>query len=301
MNFTFSLPLWGPWHTQLYLAYALPSHCAAHLEGTYVIHTDNVRELAPHIEDARRHRGLNCRIEYVEINPRSHYFQFSEYGQKVFDNSEVCVFLSPDAVISPTTFTAMQRAIDAGYKTVQTAGINCVADEVPLDMANLGQWAKTHLISTLRGNIWRPGGGEMMYPLTMYFEDGDNFWSHAFYHNPLCAVHDREIKLAGTTSDWILPLAYAPEETAILQGRDSLVVEISPPSKFDRHPRLPIRSAQDIALAVRDKAREHHRRVFRTPIAITGEPTGYAGSLIADTCALLDLLPYNGSDVDYAP
>lgn len=298
MNFTFSLPVWGAWHTSIYLEYGLSSHCAAGLEGTYVVHTDNIDALVPHLENARKHRGLNCRIEYVEVNPNASYFQFSEYQQQVFNLSEACVFLSPDAMIARTTFAALQVAVAGGAKFIECPGVNTTGWDTEPPSDNLQAWARDHLIAELRGNIWT-GGGDMMCPLTMYFRDGDNFWTHATYHHPLCAVNDgRHAPLVGTTIDWLLPQIYSQAETVMLHGTEALMVEMSPAHKFMRHERYQIHNSSDIAVAIRDKALTCHRALYRKPLAIVGEPTSYEGSLIDDALGQLRFMPYAGTDVN---
>lgn len=290
MNFTFTVPAWGDWHLHFYLKYVLASHAAAGLEGRYIVHTTALghRMLKGKVE----HDLPGCRVEYVEVEPQASYFQFSDYHQEAFDGSEACVFLQADAVISSTTFAAIRQAVARGAKHVNCAGINTVEDgtRVPFDAA-LNAWAVEHLIPTLRGNVWTGAptdGLDMMSPQTMFFRDGAAFWCHAFHHDPICMVNDgRGVKFTGSTLDWISPSFFTPGETAVLSGHDALVVEISPPNKFDRHPRHAILNATEMALQVRDKVLPAHINLFSHPVPILGEQTAKFDQLIADVLALM--------------
>jgi len=148
------------------------------------------------------------------------------------------------------------------------------------------------LIPTLRGNVWGRheggGGGDMMSCQTMYFEDGPNFWCRAFHHDPICMVNDkRGVNIVGTTLDWISPSFFSPEETAVLSGHEALVVAVSPPQKFDRHPRYTILNATEIALQVRDKVLPSHINLFAHAVPIIGEPTAKFDQLVDDVLALM--------------
>jgi len=284
MNFTFTVPCWGDWHLFQYLKHTLASHAAAHLEGRYVVHTTprGHRMLKGKIE----HDLPCCNVEYVEVEPKGTYFDFSKYHQDVFDQSEACMFLQADALLSNGTFRAVREAVKSGAKHVNCAGINCVGESPPLD-ARMGAWAVEHLIPTLRGNIWGTSD-TMMSTQTMYFQDGDNFWCHAFHHDPICIVNDhRGVKFAESTLDWITPSFFTPAETAVLSGHDALVVEISPPQKFDRHPRYTILNATEIAMQVRDKVLPAHVNLFAQAVPIMGQPTAKYDQLIADVLALM--------------
>lgn len=290
MKFTFSVPVWGDWHMHQYLKHVLASHAAAGLEGRYIVHTTPLgkRMLRGKVE----HDLPGCKVEYIEVQPQGTYFDFSEYHQEAFDASEACVFLQADAIISSTTFHAIRRAVEAGAKHVNCVGINTLEDgkPVPFD-AGLNQWAFDHLIPTLRANIWSElgGGGEpQMSPQTMFFKDGDAFWCHAFHHDPICMANDkRGVKFTGSTLDWVTPTFFAPAETAVLSGHEALVVEISPPQKFDRHPRTVMLNATELALQVRDKVLPAHMNLFRYPVPILGEPTQKFAGIIEQILELL--------------
>jgi hypothetical protein len=297
MKFTFSVPLWGDWHVFTYLKHTLASHAAAELEGEYIVHTTKLgkRMLYGKIE----HELPRCRVKYIEVQPEASYFQFSKYHQEAFDGSEACIFLQADAIISNGTFKAIRRAVDAGAKHVNCAGINCIDDGsgIPFD-SSLNAWAVAHLIPTLAGNIWTQDGrdGEnMMSPQTMFFRDGDAFWCHAFHHDPICMVNDhRGVNIVGSTLDWISPSFFSPAETAVLSGHEALVVEASPPHKFDRHPRHTILNATEIALQVRDKVLPAHVNLFAHPVPIIGEPTAKFDQLISDVLALMTNAEFYG-------
>ena len=288
MNFTFTVPVWGDWHIFCYLKHTLASHAAAKLEGRYIVHTTALgkRMLKGKVE----HELPGCAVEYVIVEPQVNYFQFSDYHQEAFDGSEACIFLQADAVISNGTFKAIREAVGRGAKHVNCVGINTVGDDPPFD-ATLNAWAVEHLIQTLRNNVWKGAGADgenMMSPQTMFFEDGPNFWCHAFHHDPICMVNDgRGVSIKGSTLDWISPSFFTPGETAVLSGHDALVVEVSPPAKFDRHPRHAIYNATEIALQVRDKVLPSHVNLFSYPVAILGEPTAKYDQLIADVLALM--------------
>ena len=286
MNFTFTVPCWGDWHIFQYMKHVLASHAAAGLEGNYVVHTTAIgkRMLRGKIElELPR-----CKVTYVEVKPEGTYFDFSKYHQEVFDNSEACMFLQADAVISRGTFQAVRDAVECGFKHINCAGVNCLdrGDPVPFD-ASLNPWAVEHMIPTIRGNIWGTSE-DMMSPQTLYFQDGGAFWCHAFHHDPICMVNDRRgVKFADSTLDWISPSFFKPGETIVLSGHDALVVEISPPPKFDRHPRHRICNATEIAMTVRGKVLPSHTNLFRTPVPITGTPTKRYAELISNVVALM--------------
>lgn len=290
MNFTFTVPVWGDWHLFQYLKTVLASHAAAQLEGRYIIHTTPLghRMLKGKVE----HELPGCKVEYVEVEPAGTYFDFSKYHQEAFDGSEACVFLQADAVISNGTFAAIRTAIGRGAKHVNCCGINAVEDgtQVPFD-GGLNKWAVEHLIPTLRANIWTGEGADglnMMSPQTMFFRDGAAFWCHAFHHDPIAMVNDhRGVKFADSTLDWISPSFFTPGETAVLSGHEALVVEMSPPQKFDRHPRHQILNATEMALQVRDKVLPSHVNLFSHPVPILGEPTAKFDQLISDVLALM--------------
>lgn len=297
MKFTFTVPVWNDWHMFVYFKHVLASHAAAELEGRYIVHTTSLghRMLRGKIE----HELPRCLVKYVEVEPQANYFQFSDYHQEAFDGSEACVFLQADAVLSSTTFQAIQRAVARGAKHINCAGINTVEDgsRVPFDAA-LNAWAVDHLIPTLRGNVWTGEGkdGEnMMSPQTMFFRDGEAFWCHAFHHDPICMVNDhRGVNIKGSTLDWISPSFFTPGETAVLSGHEALVAEISPPQKFDRHPRHAILNATEMALQVRDKVLPCHINLFSYPVPILGEPTAKFDQLIADVLALMNDAEFYG-------
>lgn len=287
MNFTFSIPVWGDWHTHIYLKHTLASHAAAELEGRYVVHTTQLgqRTLRGKVE----HELPRCEVEYIIVQPEASYFQFSQYHQEAFDASEACVFLQADAIISSGTFHAIRRAVAAGAKHVNCAGINAVEDgsEIPFAAPALNKWAVEHLITTLRGNIWGRQDN-MMGCQTMYFEDAGAFWCHAFHHDPICMVNDkRGVNIVGSTLDWISPSFFSPEETAVLSGHEALVVESSPAQKFDRHPRYSIMNATELALNVRDKVLPSHVNLFRYAVSILGTPTDKYRQLIEDVGELM--------------
>lgn len=290
MNFTFTVPVWGDWHLFQYLKTVLASHAAAELEGHYIVHTTSLghRMLKGKVE----HELPGCSVEYIEVEPKGTYFDFSDYHQEAFDGSEACIFLQADAVISSSTFQAIRRAVGAGAKHINCAGINAVEDgsRVPFD-SNLNAWAVKNLIPTLKNNVWTGEGkdGEnMMSPQTMYFRDGENFWCHAFHHDPICMVNDgRGVNFKGSTLDWITPSFFTPGETAVLSGHEALVVEMSPAVKFDRHPRFNTVNATELALGVRDKVLPSHMNLFSYPVPILGEPTKKFDQLIQDVLALV--------------
>lgn len=287
MNFTFSLPVWGSWHTWLYLRDGLKSHANAGLEGKYIIHTNRKDILEPYVQNML----TKCEVEYRELH-RDHnnqsYFQFSRYQQEVFEESEACIFLQPDTVMRYNTFTSVKKAIEKGYKMVMTAGINALHDEpIPQD-DRLNLWAMEHLIPELRGNLWEPGK-ESIFPLsTLYFRDGENFWCHAFHHHPFCIVNDRRMEFKHSTIDWLVPSFFSKEETKVLSGHEGLMVESSPEPKFKNHPRFVANNATDIALSVRDKIMTNHLNLFSQPIAIVGSPTAKYDKLIADILEILE-------------
>lgn len=286
MKFTFSLPVWGADYVDKFIRHALPSHVAAGLDGDYVVHTDDPSRVIPSLQLAMR-QGLKCVISVIKIDPEQSYFQFSQYQKDVYDQSEAAVFLSPDAVIHPRTFTSLRRAVDLGARFVECPGVNTVGGCPPFD-DTMGLWARTHLIPTLAGNVWGSDSPDMMCPLTCYFADGDNFWTHAFYHHPLCAVNDgRWLGIEGTTIDWVLPQMYSPRETVCLQGTDALMVELSPEQKFDRHPRYVIKTVKQFADAVREMRLTCHDNLFKQPLAIVGKPTRKYERLIDDVLAEL--------------
>lgn len=269
MNFTFSVPCWGDWHLFQYLKHVLHSHAEAKLEGFYRIHSTpiGIKMLKGKVE----YELPNCQIEYVEVNPQQSYFQFSEYHQQDFDNSEATIFLQADAMISQGTFAAIKSAVDNGKKHINCAGLNAVDDGEPIKDFN--SWGVKHLIPTIKGNIWGTSSS-MMSPQTLYFQDGEAFWCHAFHHDPICMVNDkRGVKFGESTLDWISPSFFTPEETTVLSGHDALVIEISPPNKFDRHPKHNICNATEIAMTVRGKVLPSHTNLFRYAVPILGEPT----------------------------
>lgn len=284
MNYTFSLPVWGDFHVLAYLKYALPSHARNKLKGKYIIHTNMAHVLRGKVE----YELPECQVEYRDIDPSRSYFQFSDYYQECFDESEACLFLAADVVMLPSTFAKVQESVKAGNKLVMTAGINCVGDDPPIDNT-LPTWARDHLIPTLRGNIWGRNHHNMMGPQTMYFEDGNNFWCQTFHHHPLCIVNDgRGVHFRETTIDWIVPSFFKPEETDVLSGQDGLMVEISPPAKFDQHQRYEIVNATEMAFALKDKIMDSHIHLFERPIAITGTPTDKFKKLTTDCVRLLN-------------
>lgn len=286
MKFTFSVPVYGDWHTFVFLKHVLASHAAAGLEGRYLVHTTKLgrRILKGKIE----HELPNCQVDYIEVNPEQSYFQFSDYHQEAFESSQACMFLQADAMISANTFKGVREAVNKGFKHINVAGFNCVDDgeHVYFD-ERFNEWGVKHLIPTLKGNIWGRTD-EMMSTQTMFFEDGPNFWIHAFHHDPIAMVNDRRgVDIRGSTLDWISPSFFKPEETAVLSGHEGLVIEISPPAKFDRHPRHTIMNATEIALQVRDKVLPSHINLFAHPVAVLGEPTKKYDALIADVLALM--------------
>lgn len=286
MNFTFSVPVWGDWHCLQYLKQVLPSHATAKLEGRYIIHTtaQGKRLLRGKVE----HELPNCAVEYVEIDPQASYFQFSDYHQEAFDSSEVCMFLQADAMISPTTFLAVRNAVQAGKKHVNVCGLNTVDDgePVPLD-EGFNSWGVRHLIPTLRGNIWGTSNS-MMSPQTLFFQDGEAFWCHAFHHDPICMVNDkRGVNIRGSTLDWISPTFFTPEETTVLSGHAALVIEISPPQKFDRHPRMNYVNATEIAMKVKNLVLPCHTNLFRYTVPILGMPTNRWSQMLSDVVTIM--------------
>ena len=287
MKFTFSIPVWGDWHIFQYLKNVLASHAAAKLEGRYIIHTTALgkRMLKGKVE----HDLPGCQVIYVEVKPETSYFQFSEYHQQAFDSSEVCMFLQADAMLAPPSFAAIRRAVEAGKKHINCAGINAVDDgeAVPLD-EGFNSWGVRHLIPALRGNIW--GSGEpMMTAQTLYFRDGDAFWMHAFHHDPICMVNDkRGMNILGSTLDWISPTFFTPEETTVLSGHEALVIEMSPPNKFDRHPKTkPYVNATEIAMNVKSLVLPCHTNLFRYAVPILGEPTKKYRELVDNVVAIM--------------
>lgn len=288
MNYTFSLPVWGPWHTWMYLKYALPSHARNGLKGKYIIHTDCKDVLQGKVE----YELPNCEVEYRDIDPSNSYFQFSDYYQECFDESEACLFLAADVVMHPFTFASVQASVMAGDKLVMTAGINCVGDNPPIG-DTLPQWAVDHLIPTLHGNIWGRNNHNMMGPQTMYFEDEGAFWCQAFHHHPLCIVNDgRGVKFTGTTIDWITNSFFSPEETHILSGYEGLMVEISPPNKFDQHQRYELVNATEMAFALKDKVMDAHLNLFAQKVPLVGKPTSKYDQLTGDCLRILKTKPF---------
>lgn len=297
MKFTFSVPVYGDWHLHVYLKHILASHAAADLEGRYIVHTTALgrRMLRGKIE----HELPKCQVEYIEIEPKGTYFDFSEYHQEAFDTSEACIFLQADAIVSSTTFHAIRRAAESGAKHVNCVGINTLDDGKPIPFdAALNPWAVEHLIPTLRANIWSEVGGSgepQMSPQTMFLRDGDAFWCHAFHHDPICMVNDRRgVDIRGSTLDWISPSFFSPAETMVLSGHEAMVVEISPPQKFDRHPRMVMLNATEMALQLRDKVLPSHMHLFRYPVPILGEPTRKFERLIEDVLYMLNDAEFYG-------
>lgn len=282
MKFTFSVPIWGDWYLFRYLKNTLRSHSMAELEGRYVIHTPYKKWLYGFVEKALP----KCSVEYIDIKPQNSYFQFSEYYQHCFNNSEACVFLVADAVMQKNTFVSIKKYVGEGYKLIMSAGINSLENDVFSLEGDLNKWAVDNLIPELRGNIWSPGN-ESMCPLTMYFRDGENFWCNAFYHHPICFVRDRDFDFSHTTIDWIVPSKYAPRETYVLRGDEGLMVELSPEIKFKQHPRFVVNNATDIAYLVRDKIMTNHLDLFRQKIPIVGTPTNAYDGLISDVLEIL--------------
>lgn len=286
MKFTFSVPAWGQWHLWQYLDHVLPSHAAAKLEGRYVIHT--TKQGKRFLQGKPEFELPLCEVEYVEIDPQASYFQFSDYHQEAFDQSEVCMFLQADAMISPTTFKAVRNAVEAGKKHVNVCGLNAVDDgePVPLD-EHFNSWGVRHLIHTLRGNIWGTSHS-MMSPQTLFFQDGESFWCHAFHHDPICMVNDgRGMNIRGSTLDWISPTFFTPEETTVLSGHAALVIEISPPQKFDRHPRMNYVNATEIAMKVKNLVLPCHTNLFRYTVPILGTPTDRWTKMLNDVVTIM--------------
>src|SRR6267378_851199 len=286
MKFTFSVPVWGQWHSLQYLQHVLASHAAAGLEGRYVIHTTALGKRM--LRGKPEYELPNCEVEYIEINPQASYFQFSDYHQEAFEQSEVCMFLQADAMLSSGTFRAIRNAVEQGYKHVNVCGINAVDDGEPVPFhAGFGAWGVKHLIPTLRGNIWGTSDS-MMSPQTLFFQDGEAFWCNAFHHDPICIVNDkRGMSIKGSTLDWISPSFFTPEETTVLSGHDALVIEISPPNKFDRHPRMKYVNATEIAMKVKNLVLPSHTNLFRYAVPILGTPTDKYKTLIENVIELM--------------
>jgi hypothetical protein len=286
LKFTFSVPVWGDWHCLQYLKHVLPSHAAAELEGRYVIHTTALGKRM--LQGKPEHELPRCEVEYIEINPQASYFQFSDYHQEAFDSSEVCMFLQADAMLSAGTFKAIRKAVDEGYKHVNVCGINAVDDGSPIPYGEgFNEWGVKHLIPTLRGNIWGTSDS-MMSPQTLYFQDGEAFWCHAFHHDPICIVNDkRGMSIRDSTLDWISPTFFTPAETTVLSGHDALVIEISPPQKFDRHPRMKYVNATEIAMKVKQLVLPSHTNLFRYAVPILGESTQKYRKMIDDVVAIM--------------
>ena len=267
MNWTISVPVWGPWHTELFLKYALPSHLRMGLEGCkYIIHSDGESL----VEIPQELRNV-CEVEIRPIrSSRSVHHKYrcmNECHGEAMKEAGAVMFLPPDCVVSSNT----RKVIEAsGKKLVMACSLRTLnGGEPPRDPEALNAWAAKHLHPNQRGWVWGNEWGTELIHSHVYFEDGENFWCHGFHLHPLAAVLDRKYG-SGKSVDSYLPSYYDPRETWVVSDCELAMAELSPADIFFGLERGP-ETVSSIVDSVKGKIKDRHLGFFKTAIRLRGQ------------------------------
>lgn len=292
MKWLISIPVWGKYHTDTFIRYALPALrlVKCNLDVQLIVHTDDASKLwkemaglpvqfRPLLEGPTPHDTFgNCHREAIEL---------AETGQFV-------LLLCADMVASKEVLAASEARFAEGKKLIIAAATRCAMKKVnkpPLGATarELLDWTLTSVHPSVQDCFWGTGGS--MLPWALYFKSETSVVVRGFHLHPISMVKSPGLTFTGISIDEFLVDKFTEEEIHVVTSPDELALaELSPPERMFKclpHPMTP----KSVYIWANHRTTPRHRWLFTHRIVIQG--VGEELSDVAPCEAILEKLRWS--------